>query len=423
MPEKESPGVIFKSKFVLSKQKFTEYINYINRPEAVRNRAYGLYSVYMDGYMDDPRKQPGCPKNTSALFTATKDRLTKEEKEILKRQFQLAQQAGSPMWQQVISFSNQFLEKAGIYDSSSGRLDEGTIRTVTRLAVKEMLKAEHMEGAAVWSAAIHYNTDNIHVHIAVVEPNPTRKMKEFVVKTADKGTVTERQYAAAMKNSTLQKVKSKIVNSIVNRSPELTKINSIIRENIVAQKRATKVSRDRNLQGEFLNLYRKLPADRRLWFYNMNALAAIRPEIDAFTKRYLRLYHRQDIAELSDLLQRQEQFFKSAYGDGTTHRYKQYAQTKWKDLYTRMGNAVLRELREYDKTVRKELALPRKKLPVKQKLRAKKKLLHVRCGSIYQLKKALKKEVSEMKNRLEFERLQQNIDWEQERQGLECERN
>jgi hypothetical protein len=128
-----------------------------------------------------------------------------------------------------------------------------------------MLKAEHMEGAAVWSAAIHYNTDNIHVHIAVVEPNPTRKMKDFVVKTADNGTVTECQYAAAMKNSTLQKVKSKIVNSIVNRSPELTKINTIIRENIVAQKRETMVSRDRNLQGEFLNLYRKLPADRRLW--------------------------------------------------------------------------------------------------------------------------------------------------------------
>jgi hypothetical protein len=46
---------------------------------------------------------------------------------------------------------------------------------------------------------------------------------------------------------------------------------------------------------------------------------------------------------------------------------------------------------EYDKTVRKERALPRKKLPVKQKLRAKKKLLDVRSGSIYQLKKALKK--------------------------------
>jgi hypothetical protein len=416
MPEKESPGVIFKSKFVLSTKKFTEYINYINRPEAVRNRAYGLYSVYVDGYMDDPKKQQSCPKNTSALFTATKDRLTQKEKEILKQRFQKAQQANSPMWQQVISFSNRFLEENGLYDSSSGLLDEDRIRHVTRLAVQEMLKAEHMEGAAVWSAAIHYNTDNIHVHIAIVEPHPTRKMKDFCIKNQDNQPIIQRQYAASMKKSTFQKVKSKIVNNIVDREPELTKINEIIRSNLVAQKREHHAARDRKLQGAFLNLYRKLPADRRLWFYNMNALSAVRPEIDGFTKQYLHLYHRQDMAELSRLLEKQEEFLKSAYGTGKTQLYKQYAKTKRRDLYTRMGNAVLRELREYDKAIQAEKSLVRKQISAQQKLREKKKLLRTRLSSLYHLKKALKKDFWEVKNQMEFEQLQQEIHWEQEQE-------
>lgn len=58
MPEgKSAPGVILTSKYVFSSQKFSEYINYINRPSATRSKAYGLYSVYAD-YMDDPKKRP-----------------------------------------------------------------------------------------------------------------------------------------------------------------------------------------------------------------------------------------------------------------------------------------------------------------------------------------------------------------------------
>ena len=46
-------------------------------------------------------------------------------------------------------------------------------------AVSKMLKSEGLENA-VWSAAIHFNTDNIHVHIAAVEPEPMRKKKEYI---------------------------------------------------------------------------------------------------------------------------------------------------------------------------------------------------------------------------------------------------
>lgn len=60
-----------------------------------------------------------------------------------------------------------------------GLSSEKKIYEATRKAVSKMLKSEGLENA-VWSAAIHFNTDNIHVHIATVEPELMRKKKEYI---------------------------------------------------------------------------------------------------------------------------------------------------------------------------------------------------------------------------------------------------
>ena len=49
-----------------------------------------------------------------------------------------------------------------------------------RTAMKEQLNREGLANSAIWTAAIHYNElHHIHVHIAIVEPNPTREYKTF----------------------------------------------------------------------------------------------------------------------------------------------------------------------------------------------------------------------------------------------------
>ena len=401
MPGKVPPGVIFKSRFVFSKQKFSNYINYIDRPEAVRNIAYNLYSDYVGNYMDNPQKQPGpLPEKTSALFTATHNRLTPKEKEELKKQFRVAQEADSPMWQQVISFTNDFLKQHGLYNPESRQLDEGKIREVTRAAVQEMLKNEHMNGTAVWSASIHYNTDNIHVHIAVVEPHPTLRKKDFEGK---------KQYRAAMKRTTFSKVKSKIVNGIIDRSEQLKEINGIIRDNIVADKRSSPSSKDRLLRGAFLNLYSRLPKDRRLWQYNMNALHELRPDIDRFSRMYVQMYHLDDLKQLSSRLTEQQDFLKSVYGSGKQELYKNYSSNKMKELYTRMGNAVLKELREYDKTVRKLRSRPRGRNP-KERLRHRKSLSKSYAAGWYNLRRAMNKNFENVKNMVAYQKLENEIE-------------
>lgn len=159
-------GCIVTTDFVTAGSKlFTGYIDYIDRETAVRSENLSKYSLYTD-YMDNPEK-------ATELFTSYSDRLSNEEKQQLKSLYEKAQRNGSPMWQTVISFDNLWLEKNGVYNSEEGFLDVKTLHEYTRKAVNAMLKKEGLE-TATWSAAIHYNTDNLHVHIATVEPIPTR---------------------------------------------------------------------------------------------------------------------------------------------------------------------------------------------------------------------------------------------------------
>lgn len=160
-------GCVVVSEFVTPDSSvFSGYIDYIDRDQAVRNEHIADFSIYTD-YMDNPEK-------TTDLFTAYSDHLSTQEKQNYKKLYQKAQDNGSPMWQTVISFDNRWLEEHGLYDSDSGYLSVKTLKSYTRSAIEKMLKPEGLENA-VWTAAFHYNTDNLHIHIATVEPTPTRK--------------------------------------------------------------------------------------------------------------------------------------------------------------------------------------------------------------------------------------------------------
>jgi hypothetical protein len=100
----------------------------------------------------------------------------------------------------------------------------------------------------------------------------------------------------------------------------------------------------------------------------------------------------------------------SAYGAGKKEElYKNYSKNKMDELYTRMGNAVLRELREYDKTVRGIKARPKMRNP-KERLRYQKHISQSYQESWYDLKRALRKDFTSVKNQMSFEKLQTEID-------------
>ncbi|MBT2258345.1 MobP2 family relaxase [Priestia megaterium] len=388
-----TPGVVLKTKFATSNLKaYQEYVDYVDREDA--KKEYGahekLFTLYQD-YLANPDK-------TSSLFTDQSDGLNEEEKKNLKQVFETAQANNSIMWQDVITFHNPWLEEQGLYDSRRHTVDEKKVMDITRQAVNDMLKREKLNGSAVWSAAIHYNTNNIHIHIATVEPHPTRER-------------------GMRKQSSLDAMKAKVVNQMTNRRENQKKINELIRKDMVDHKKkdSSLAWRNRELKPLFLLVYNYLPKDKRQWQYSYNTLKPLKPYIDTLSEKYIQKYHPKEYQQLMKTLDGEVNELKKAYGEGKVnqYRYKNYKQNKIDELYKRMGNAFLQEMKTYDKKQQRAQHLIKH---AKSRKRSKGFQQHVSMhASLKRMERAFKSEYESWKNQQYYERLQR----ESQRNGLQ----
>ncbi|WP_088290976.1 MobP2 family relaxase [Bacillus mycoides] len=384
-----TPGVVLKTKFVLaSSDAFQNYIDYVDREEAKSEVKLNpkMFETYQD-YMGNSEK-------TSALFTERANRLTENEKKSLKEMFKTAHENGSIMWQDVISFHNPWLEEQGIYDAKTKTLDEKKLMDVTRLAMKEMQKREGLEKSSIWSAAIHFNTDNIHIHVATVEPFPTRERGK-------------------RKPKTLDAMKGKVVNNLLDRKQEQKQINDLIRNNMVGSKKEDSVFdwRNQHLKPLFLQIYKQLPSDKRQWQYSYNTIQPLKPEIDELSSRYIQHHHKKDYEQFLKKLDKEVQVFKEAYGEGKYDKkqYENYKTNKINDLYKRMGNAFLQEMKAYDKE-QKRIHHIKKSKPF-QKFQQNVSIQY----SMRKVERAFKSEYESWKNQKYYERMQRENAYENER--------
>lgn len=310
---------------------FGGYVDYLDGDHANKTNitTYDLY-----GYND----YMGNPEKSSGLFTSAKDELSYSDKKEIKELFETAQANGSLMWQTVISFDNRWLENNGLFDRENQILDERKIKEVIRVGVNRMLKKEGLE-FAVWSGGIHYNTDNIHVHIATVEPEPTRpKMKYQGVE----------QYRGKFKQKSIELCKSSIVNEIVMSRDINLKINNIIRKNIVASKKEHLLSNDPEIRKDFLQLYESIQSvPRNMQNYNNNIMRPYRRLIDSISKKYIEKYHKEDYEHLEEILEKQGRMYEQAYGRSADLN-RNYVTAKERELLERLGNAVLKETKTFE---------------------------------------------------------------------------
>lgn len=349
-------GCIVKTRFCKpSSSVFSVYVDYMDRDEATRTEMLSAYNLYND-YMDDPKK-------TSGLFCKSKTDMSLEEKEQLKETFTYAQENGSLMWQTVISFDNRWLAQNAIYDMHNQILDERKLKEIATGAVNRMLANEGLEHA-VWSGAIHYNTDNVHIHIATVEPEPMREMKSYQVYEVDargakdnnnkipvrdaNGELVKRmEYIGRFKGKSIEACKRYMVNEILQQREYNLDINKFIRENVIKQKKEHPLSKDADLKEKFLAIYKCLPrsGNRGLWNYNNSVMAEIRPMLDDLSDAYIKKYHQDEYRAFLKTLRHQADTYKEAYGQKSK---RDYAEGKIKDLRQRLGNQILKEMKEYD---------------------------------------------------------------------------
>lgn len=319
-----SPFIVNKSKFAHSQSKeFNSYIDYIDREEAKRDKGYNNYSLYNE-YMSNEMKSTG-------LFSDAKSNLSEDEKKKMKDLFKTAQKNNSVLWQDVFSFNNKKLEEQGFYNSKTKALDEEAIREATCNAMNYLLEEDNLKDSAIWTASIHHNTDNIHVHIAICEPIPSRNRGK-------------------RKQKTLDKMKSKFANTLLDYDKNYTKINEVIRENIIGQKKDIKqfnktLNNDVHLKKLYKKAIENLPKDKKQWAYNYNTMKESRVYLDKIAEHYLKNYKKKEYKDLLNLLDEQQENLLYTYGEGKHNKYKNYKKNKIEDLYKRMGNSTLKEIK------------------------------------------------------------------------------
>ncbi|MBX4265656.1 MobP2 family relaxase [Clostridium estertheticum] len=309
------------------------------------------------------------------------------DKNKLKNLFNKCQENGGIMWHDVVSFDNKFLEKHGIYDSKNKLLDNRKLKEVIRSSANETLKKEKLGESAIWCADIHYNTDNIHVHVSTVELNSSKERGK-------------------RKPNSILAMKSKVVNGIINNNEQYKKINDIIRKDIIENKKKVKYLDNIKLKKLFIEIHSKLPEDRKQWNYNYNTLNHVRPLIDKMTDIYIEKYHKDDFFKLKEELKKQEINLKEAYGEGKNNSYKKYYDTKIKDLKTRMGSTILKEIKEYDYSLngrryKNNLSKSDRKILIKNSIVA---------VSLKKIEKLIENNYQHYKNQKEYEKLQNEIE-------------
>jgi hypothetical protein len=380
--EKLTPAIVIKSKFVTPSQReksgnYQEFLNYMDRKDTHAHENELLeYETYQD-YMANDEKSTG-------LFSSVSDSLNEKEKENMKDLFADCQNKGSILWQDVISFDNEWLKENQIIDGT--HVDEKRLKQATRNGINAMLKKEGLSESAVWTAAIHFNTDNVHVHVATVQDSNFKERGK-------------------RKLGSLETMKSKVINNLIDKSKDYEKLNYFIREQVISKKREDDMMSlknkivNRDLVKQFKHIPQHLPEDKRLWKYNMNGIADTRKEIDKFTTLYIEKHFKKEFEDFKKTLDKEVENHKRLYGD--SEKAEKYRDTKMTDLYTRMGNTVLNEIKEHDKKSSAVLSKP-------NVFKEQKDFKDV----FYRIDRVMKNELQNYKNLNEFEKLQREKEME-----------
>ena len=373
-------GIVLVQKFIQpGGAAYKGYVDYMDRPEAISSRSdlrdYDIFGTYQE-YMGNPEKSTG-------LFN--------------DEDYQSGKQGGI-LYQTVLSFEPEWLKENGIMDSD-GHIHEDLLREYTRIAVNTIQEKEDMK-SFVWTAAVHYNTAHPHIHIAMVDPNPSWIPGRGRCKVDAEGNLYQR---GKWKDSTMAAAKSRIVNKVLNLADTNKEINEIMRDRIIYQGKVNSFHRDYDpqIEGAFSDLLQSLPEDMRLWKYGNNAMDLYRSQIDYISDMILKNYFEEDLKDLDKILDNISKQYAAAYGE--SKQGADFKKGKEKDLRYRMGNAVLSECRKIERNARMQKNGRQRGRPL-LKTGALYRNKYVVSRALNSLRKIAYKNIQSMKNQAAYER-------------------
>src|SRR5699024_3393714 len=141
--------------------------------------------------------------------------------------------------------------------------------------------------------------------------------------------------------------------------------------------------------------------DKRMWMYNMNAIKHLQPEINKLTDMYISKNHSKDFNDFSNNINKNIEVYKKIYGNSRAIDYKNNV---YKDMYTRMGNSILTEMKKFDSEKNNISNINFKKK--RNKLQSKYAIRKEMQNSVYHLDRYMNDNLQNIKNQNEHEQLQ-----------------
>lgn len=319
---------------------YSKYLGYMVRRQAIASKKQLSKKDIeemkrISGAMDKmgmPQSDPS--KLLIDVWTNDKDTMTLGDRKEFQDKMDAAKKHGSMLWTDVVSFDNRWLERQGLYNPKTGELKSEALREASRKMLDVLGKKEQLN-QPFWLASVHRNTDNIHIHFAIMEKENSRKMVDVGGEMQPRGN---------FKQSTIYAMKSAFANELVDLSrvqARITEERSNVREAVYQN---AKEAMNRPDFRDRLNAFiKRLPADRRKW--NYQSLHRMDPsltkELDKITDELLK--DDPHLEKYKDLVGDVDEFYKEQYGK-TKNEHKHYADNQLKDLKKRAGNRLLHDL-------------------------------------------------------------------------------
>ena len=319
---------------------YSKYLGYMVRRQAIASKKQLSQKDIeemkrISGAMDKmgmPQSDPS--KLLIDVWTNDKDTMTLGDRKEFQDKMDAAKKHGSMLWTDVVSFDNRWLERQGLYNPETGELKSEALREASRKMLNVLGQKEQLN-QPFWLASVHRNTDNIHIHFAIMEKENSRKMVDVGGEMQPRGN---------FKQSTIYAMKSAFANELVDLSrvqARITEERSNVREAVYQN---AKEAMNRPDFRDRLNAFiKRLPADRRKW--NYQSLHRMDPsltkELDKITDELLK--DDPHLEKYKDLVGDVDEFYKEQYGK-TKNEHKHYADNQLKDLKKRAGNRLLHDL-------------------------------------------------------------------------------
>lgn len=273
--------------------------------------------------------------------------------------------------------------------------------------MNRMIKDENMNPYQTrWMANIHYDTDNIHIHISTTELKNTRK-----IMTNENG---KEEIKGKRRKKTLENMKSTFSNSLLDSTKYLENITQV--RNDLYHNFKIKTDELETLQA-IKKLKKQLPVSKKHWQYNNKEVKHLQPDIDKITTSIVNRNNVNSYNQYMESISYVANFYKEIYGENS--KALNYIDNKNNELKQRLGNKLLKELKkvDYDKKRNEKITKniyrhSTKNDSFNNKVVAKTNKSIVTKRDLYKIDKAINDETKDYLNQIEYEKLQRKIESE-----------